>query len=47
MNTGYQRNTDLLEVDGVQEVEQIEQFAQIVVEWSTSQQYPVDRIECL
>ena len=47
MEIGYQWNADILEIDRIEEVEQIEQFAQIVVEWSTSQQYPVDSIECL
>jgi len=47
MEIGYKWNADILEIDRVEEVEQIEQFAQIVVERSTSQQYPVDSIECL
>lgn len=37
----------LLEIDGIKEVEQVEQFSKVVVEWCTRQQDPVDRIERL
>jgi hypothetical protein len=38
---------DILEIDGIEEVEQIKQFSKIIIEWCTSQQDPMNRIKSL
>jgi hypothetical protein len=38
---------DVLEIDGIKEVEQIKQFSKIVIERCTSQQDPMNRIKGL
>jgi len=38
---------NILEIDGIEEIEQIKQFSKIVIERCTSQQDPMDRIEGL
>jgi intein-encoded DNA endonuclease-like protein len=38
---------DVLEIDGIKEVEQIKQFSKIVIKWCTSQQDPMNRIKGL